>query len=102
MLLFQEPPYLRPDFEDKSHKTGRYGEGRVVACTNTMVWRWVVRQETMREVLASSCHCLVPRGPEGVMFSYLVIIKSMTHTMENGTHGSFPKKHGVVKINIKS
>jgi hypothetical protein len=44
-----------------------------------MGWRWTVRQETMRE----GCyrHSITVDAPGGVAFSYLVIIKSMTHTL---------------------
>ena len=42
-----------------------------------MGWRWAVRQETMRE--AASAILSLFDAPGGVAFSYLVIIKSMTH-----------------------
>jgi hypothetical protein len=54
-----------------------------------MGWRWGVRQETMRE--AASAILSLFDAPGGVTFSYLVIIKSMTHT--NLLYYSQPSLH---------
>ena len=66
--------------------------------TNTKVWRWAVRQETMKE--SWKRHSITVGGPGGLVFFYKVIIKSMTHTHEKSSF--LPFLHDGRSVEVKA